>query len=430
MMSDKFAVIDIETTGSRRFGQKIIEIAIICLDGDEIVSEWSTLINPEKDIPYTITQLTGIDEGMVLGAPRFYEVAKKIVELTEDRIFIAHNVYFDYKFIQSEFSDLGFSYRREVLCTVKLARRAFPDLSSYSLSSLSKHFSFPREAEHRALDDAAATVKLFLKIKQELKGDLLPEKFQLPPHVEEKNFQSLPELPGTYSFYTSSGHLLYVGKAKNIYARVKSHFSTLGKNKRDTELRQHVAKIYYRLWGSEELASLMELHEIKTLFPSLNRASRKRRYRYSLSLSLNSLPGDEVRIVSSPKSEEGLFGSRQVASSVRKRAYREAFGIEPDSHYFLQEMKKWRTILGDEVVLEKLKNYLKLTPDILPDGIFAFSVSEPLQQAQLIIEGGELKELRLLKKHEEEIYPLSSFPDMKRLVSRFLRDKVLKKVTA
>ena len=118
----KFSLIDIETTGSFKKGQKIIEIAIINIDGDEITDEYTTLINPEIRIPYFITTLTGITNEDVENAPKFYEIAKKIVEMTKDRIFVAHNVFFDFNFIKHEFSELGFSFSRDKLCTVQLAR--------------------------------------------------------------------------------------------------------------------------------------------------------------------------------------------------------------------------------------------------------------------------------------------------------------------
>ena len=128
-MKKKYAIIDIETTGGRADREKITEIAIILHDGEKILDKWETLINPERAIPYNITQITGITDRMVADAPKFFQVAKKIVEMTEGAIFVAHNVRFDYGFIREEFRRLGFTYMRKQLCTVRLSRKAFPGIT-------------------------------------------------------------------------------------------------------------------------------------------------------------------------------------------------------------------------------------------------------------------------------------------------------------
>ncbi len=156
-----FAVIDIETTGASYKYGKITEIAIIIHNGTEIIDTFFTLINPEMDIPYFITRLTGITNEMVAEAPRFYEVAKKIVEITAGCIFVAHNAGFDYSFIREEFSRLGYEYHRKVLDTVKLSRKYFPGYRSYSLGKLCENLGIIIENRHRAEGDALATAKVF-----------------------------------------------------------------------------------------------------------------------------------------------------------------------------------------------------------------------------------------------------------------------------
>ena len=135
-----YAVVDIETTGGLARRDKITEIAIVLFDGNQIIDRYETLINPERSIPYEITRITGITDDMVVSAPRFYEVAKKIVEMTEGAIFVAHNVRFDYSFLREEFTSLGFTFTRRQLCTVVLSRKSFPGLRSYSLGNLIRHF--------------------------------------------------------------------------------------------------------------------------------------------------------------------------------------------------------------------------------------------------------------------------------------------------
>lgn len=156
-----YAIVDVETTGVvYRYG-KLTEIAVYLHNGSEITGSFQTLLNPEMDIPYFITRLTGIDNKMVTGAPRFYEVAKKVVELTAGRIFVAHNASFDYAFIREEFKRLGYDYQRKKLCTVKLSRELLPGHRSYSLGSLCTDLDIEIHGRHRAGGDALATVKLF-----------------------------------------------------------------------------------------------------------------------------------------------------------------------------------------------------------------------------------------------------------------------------
>jgi DNA polymerase-3 subunit epsilon len=159
-----FAIVDIETTGGSPETSRITEIAIFLFDGKDVVKEYTTLINPECFIPPNITRLTGITNEMVTDAPRFYEVARRIGEFTEDAIFVAHNVQFDYKFVQAEFKRLGYSYSRKTLCTVRLSRKYLPGYSSYSLGNICGELGIPISGRHRAAGDALATVKLFQKL--------------------------------------------------------------------------------------------------------------------------------------------------------------------------------------------------------------------------------------------------------------------------
>ncbi len=156
-----YSIIDIETTGRNPKTEKITEIAVFIHDGTRITDEFSSLVNPERNIPSFITEITGISNKMVEDAPRFYEIAKDIIELTSDRILVAHNAHFDYGFIREEFRQLGYIYRRNLLCTVKLSRKMIPGLRSYSLGKLCSDLKIGIEDRHRAKGDAHATVKLF-----------------------------------------------------------------------------------------------------------------------------------------------------------------------------------------------------------------------------------------------------------------------------
>ena len=169
-----FAIIDIETTGGDPKSDRITEIAVIRHNGKEVVDSFTSLVNPLMPIPHHITRITGIDNAMVADAPKFFEIAKRVVEITQDTIFVAHNVRFDYSFIQKEFRQLGYTYTRPQLCTVKLSRKVIPGYASYSLGKLCKALGIHNEARHRAWGDASATVNLLeLLLEKSEQGKVL-----------------------------------------------------------------------------------------------------------------------------------------------------------------------------------------------------------------------------------------------------------------
>jgi DNA polymerase III subunit epsilon len=156
-----FAIVDIETTGGSAFSSKITEVAVVVHDGLTVIEKFSTLINPETKIPYFITNLTGINNEMVAKAPKFYEIAKPLIALLQNNIFVAHNVNFDYSFIKQEYKMLGYDLELPKLCTVQLSRKLIPGKKSYSLGKLCAELNIGNNARHRAMGDAMATAELF-----------------------------------------------------------------------------------------------------------------------------------------------------------------------------------------------------------------------------------------------------------------------------
>ncbi len=281
-----YAVVDLETTGGMAKRDKITEIAIVVTDGKTILDTYSTLINPERSIPYEITRITGITDKMVQDAPKFYEVAKKIVEITEGAIFVAHNVRFDYSFLKEEFASLGYTFTRKQLCTVVLSRKSFPGLTSYSLGNLIRHFKIQVQNRHRALDDTMATVDILHRVLDTEEGhfrtkSLIKEGItasHLPKNISEEFIKSLPEVTGIYYFYNTYGTVIYVGKSINIKKRVLQHFGNID-GKTDKFINK-VTDITYTPTGSELIAILLESHEIKTLSPEINKAQKTKTYPY------------------------------------------------------------------------------------------------------------------------------------------------------
>lgn len=282
-----YAIIDIETTGGLYKRDKITEIAIVITDGQKIIDQYDTLVNPGISIPPNITRITGITNEMVVDAPPFYEIAKKVVEFTKDCIFVAHNVQFDYSFIQNEFSSLGYSFSMKRLCTVKLSRKSFPKLNSHSLGNLIRHFKIEVANRHRALDDALATTIIFHKIFK-LSDGLKESKFlmqaidtsKLPEGITKEFINGLPSLCGVYYMLDAEDEIVYIGKSINIKKRIKQHFSKV--DKKTGTMLQKVRKITYELTGSELISLLKEANEIHTFNPSINRALKKKEYPYCI----------------------------------------------------------------------------------------------------------------------------------------------------
>ena len=285
----KYAIIDVETTGMGIQGNRITEIAILVHDGHSVIREFHSLVNPESPIPFAITRLTGINDQMVADAPKFYEIAKDVIEITTDCVFVAHNVSFDYNVIHKEFADLGFPYRRKKLCTVRLSRKLIPGLPSYSLGKLCAAIGIPLNDRHRAMGDAKATTLLFERLlaldeNQEVFTSFLKpgesRQATLPPGLPKAIFDQLPERTGVYYFRDQKEDILYVGKAINIKKRVLSHF--YDKKNREVAMCQQTVNITYEITGSELVALLLESSEIKRHYPVYNRAQRRNNEGYGI----------------------------------------------------------------------------------------------------------------------------------------------------
>ncbi|UMB61304.1 GIY-YIG nuclease family protein [Lutibacter sp. A80] len=273
-----YAIVDIETTGH---SSKITEISIFIFNGKKIIDEYTTLVNPECVIPPFITNLTGISNAMVGGAPKFYEIAKTVQEITKDCIFVAHNVNFDYNIINQEFKELGFEFKRKKLCTVRLSRKLIPGLKSYSLGALCNSQNIVIKDRHRAKGDAEATTILFEKLLKldplliTINSFLNPKSRQatLPPLLPKEIIDNLSEKTGVYYFKNAKNEIIYVGKANNIKQRVISHF--YDKAKKEVTMCLEIANITFKETGNELVALLLESAEIKKIYPKFNRAQRR-----------------------------------------------------------------------------------------------------------------------------------------------------------
>lgn len=282
-----YAIVDIETNGGSLRNAKITEIAIFLYDGYEIIDSFESLVNPETTIPPFITRLTGITEDMVATAPKFYEIAKDIVEITEGAIFVAHSVSFDYNIVRAEFRRLGYDFKREKLCTVKLSRKLLPLQPSYSLGNLCESLNITIDGRHRAGGDARATTELFglllsLDNQRTTFGTIKREHHSFDnPNISTELIESLPEEIGVYYFFNADRDLIYIGKSKNIRKRVVSHLLN-AKSAKAIAMRNDIADIDFELTGSELVALLKESDEIKQKKPFYNAAQKRTYFQYGL----------------------------------------------------------------------------------------------------------------------------------------------------
>jgi len=288
-----YTIIDIETTGLSPHNEKITEIAVYVFDGNKIVEEFVTLVNPERPIPYFITRLTGITNQMVENAPRFFEIAKKIIELTKNRVFVAHNVDFDYGFIKAEFASLGYDFDRKKLCTVKLSRKLIPGKKSYSLGKLTEDLGIKIDGRHRAAGDALATVKLFdLLLRLDAGSKPLVDEMTyhshkgLHPSFKKSILNELPERTGVYYFFNEDNNLIYIGKSLNIRSRVLQHLNNES-TKKAIEMKNRIVDVSFEITGSELVALLLESDEIKKNKPIYNRSQRRSSFYFGLYQSVD-----------------------------------------------------------------------------------------------------------------------------------------------
>ncbi len=284
-----FAIVDIETTGGYAAANGITEIAVCISDGQKILSQFHTLLNPVYTIPKYVMALTGITNEMVEYERPFSSVADELFELLNDKIFVAHNVNFDYSFVKYHLAQSGYELNCKKLCTVRLGRQILPGAPGYGLGKICKHLGILIEDRHRAVGDAVATVKLFhhlLKCDtngyvQAMLKTKSKEQF-LPPNVSADVIKRLPAQPGIYYFHDKKGKVIYVGKAKNLAKRVNSHFSNNKPNKQKQEFLKKIHHISYQPTATELMAFILESIEIKKLWPEQNRSQKRFEQAYGL----------------------------------------------------------------------------------------------------------------------------------------------------
>ncbi len=281
-----YAILDIETTGGKYNEEGITEIAIYKYNGHQVVDQFISLVNPERPIQAFVVGLTGINNEMLRNAPKFHEVAKRIIEITEGCILVAHNAQFDYRILSLEFDRLGYNYERTTLCTVELSQELLPGHDSYSLGKLTKALGIPMSKRHRADGDAIATVKLFkMLLAKDTEKKIIKQAVRSFPkkHMDTKLkdlISGIPSETGVYYMHNVNGTIIYIGKSKNMKKRLTQHF--VNDNRKSKQIQDEVENVTYEETGSELIALLKENEEIKRNRPKYNRALRRTKFKVQL----------------------------------------------------------------------------------------------------------------------------------------------------
>ncbi len=278
----RFAVVDIETTGGFPQQHGITEIAIVLYNGKQVEGKYETLVNPHQPIPPFIANMTGISDAMVAVAPSFETVAENIYNLLRDRVFVAHNVNFDFSFVKYHLQMAGLNLQTPKLCTIRLSRKVFPGFRKYGLGHLCRELGIEIENRHRAGGDALATTEVLALALQKngmaVINDMLKKEHKnqlLPPNLAEDQVKKLPQTPGVYYFHDNKGKVIYVGKAKNLHKRVVSHFTGLDISEKRQNFLRSIHTISHSECPTEFIACLLESVEIKRLWPIYNKSQKR-----------------------------------------------------------------------------------------------------------------------------------------------------------
>lgn len=373
-----YSIVDVETTGGKFNEEGITEIAIYKFDGVKIIDQFISLLNPEIPIQPFVQQLTGINNKMLSNAPKFFEVAKRILEITENTILVAHNSSFDYRMLRIEFDRLGYDFIIPQLCTVSLSKKLIPEMESYKLGKLVKSLGIPISNRHRASGDAIATVELF---KLLLVKDTNKDIFNAIIKKKENNnkfvtiTKDLKNITGIYYIYNDLGNIIYIGKSKNIKNRVNQHLT--GNTNKSLKIQLEINSVAFESCGNELIALLKESEEIKINKPKFNKLIKKEVLKFGLEVCEDEKNYKFLRIIHFDQMSKYIetYSSLKKANNSLLNIYQK-FGIVNDKSLinnikienFIKEftfphsnmiiVDKGRNVDEKSVILIKDSNYL------------------------------------------------------------------------
>lgn len=449
-----YAIVDVETTGGKFNEEGITEVAIYKFDGHEIVDQFASLINPEKEIQPFVVKLTGINNKMLVRAPKFYEVAKRIIEIMDGAILVAHNANFDFRMLHIEFQRLGYVFKTETLCTVELAEKLMPQEESYSLGKLTRSLGIPITDRHRATGDALATVKLFkmLLAKDTDKSIISTSMKTIKSKTVASNLKSLiektPSVIGVYYLFNKDNEIIYIGKSKNIKKRVTQHFSSDNRNSK--EIQSLVHDITYEKTGNELIALLKENIELKKHRPLLNKRIKKKTFSHGLYSTLNQEGFINLKVKSIGKDPNYItsFTSLKSGNNFLEQVSKEQqlctklIGNKKSEHYCFYN--EFNNCSGTCSMEEEARDYNKKVQQVIDKHQFSnksFIIvdrgREITERSAIMIENGiivgygyvdlqfQVTDHDILKK---VITPLSNDKDSRHIIQSYLRFKRVYKI--
>jgi DNA polymerase-3 subunit epsilon len=335
----KFAVVDIETTGLFHQGHGITEVSVVGLDEGKYTVLFHKLFNPGRDIPAGVEAITGINANLTANKAHVSDSLEELEDLLNGRIFVAHNVNFDYQFLKAVFQQNNRSFSHKRLCTLRYARKVIPQLKSHKLSALCEYLEIENIAQHRANGDALATAKLLTALMDRDADRLILNRLLgrsehhmvLPSQLNEEDVLNLPEKPGVYYLFDGGTKPIYIGKAKSLKKRVLSHFTSAGSSRRKQLFQRLIQRIEYKETQSEYHALLLEDAEIKRYWPRYNRAQKERRKAFAVVPYVDRLGNRKFAIVNKPHTDLdvlGWFNSLHAAKNWIYQSFLE-YGIDP-----------------------------------------------------------------------------------------------------
>ncbi len=322
-----FAFIDVETTGMKPLADRVTEIAIIRFNANGATERWQTLVNPGVAIPAEIQALTGITNAMVRAAPSFFDVRDELRRMLEGAVFVAHNARFDYGFIKNEFRRQGEAFTADVLCTVRLSRRLYPNADGHGLDAIVSRHRLGGFDRHRAMGDSEATAAFVCKTEDDHSPDTLKAIVKsllktpsLPAHLPTTALADIPDSPGVYLFYGINDLPLYIGKAKHLRERIRAHFSSDHMTPNDIRLSQEMRRIEWLPTAGEFSALLLEAQLVKERMP-LHNVNLRRREKvgfFQLQESDGHASLHWISAVNLPDAHTDIFGPFSDKASAKK----------------------------------------------------------------------------------------------------------------
>lgn len=432
-----FAVIDVETTGGHLYDDRITEVAIYVTDGTKLIKSFSSLVNPERKITPFVVKLTGITDEMVSSAPTFREIAQEVLDYTEDCIFVAHNIGFDYSMIKREFKRIGIAFRRANVCTVQLSQRVFKNQPSYSLGNLCKSLEIQLEHRHRAFGDAEATAFLLHKIIK-TKGEEYvfdhsnanTQNIDFEGAITQEMVDALPEDPGVFRFLNDKKEVLYLKAAKNIFGEVSKFLLNEIKHSRYKDMFKNITHIDAKVFNSVIVAELQEIEEIRRIKPPYNKQSIAKNYPVGIYENKDT-NGSAFFIERNPNGKAlWRFINEKRAHNFLKNFTKENRIHPPSFPNNLEVVDKYRDRI--EEVLEKelfpMRNFFIIREVSFANTIYAIYIEDFSYQGYAEIDK-EFYDGRLETIKENIIY-CENNPFVQKALQRYLRKKKSVKIIA